>query len=259
MGDDKTRQQDHRFILNKVPEKPRYIATDAEDRKYAHVFDTLTNLFNPRDMYDRNILKEANSGRSVLDEHINRLERLIDARGEYVTLVKRILDGEYCSCYNPVTKEIRRKYCLECYGTRIVGGFQLFVNRGREDGKITIASPFNDEEVSWEEWGRDVKSEKEYWTLPYFPLENGHTTFSYDFMICYNEDGTELGRYYITAVKPSRSVGNKITYQKFAARLADRPTFEKDVHTGLTVEKMRGDIIYSIDITQLAKLPGGKP
>ena len=103
-----------------------------------------------------------------------------------------------------------------------------------------------------EEWGRDLTNESEWWTLPWVPLTQGNVAQSYDFIINYNEDGTELGRYYVTATKPSRSVGNKVTYQKFAARLADKPTYDE---LGNMVR--RGDICYAIDIDKLVVLKGG--
>lgn len=241
------------YISGNNLKKVRFVEKDREETDYDHKFHSLTDLFNPKDMYTREIIQEA-VGSDVLTEHIERLDRLIQARGEYVILVKRILDGDYCSCYNNVTKEIHRKYCAECYGTRITGGYQLYQNTDREDGKIIIAAPFTDASVSWEEWGRDWKEENQFWTLPWIPMTNGSTTFSYDFIIRYNEDGTELGRYYVVAVKPSRSLDNRITYQYFAARLADRPTYDGEGNVS-----RRGDIIYEIDINILTKIYGGKP
>jgi len=190
----------------------------------------------------------------VLPEHIDRLGRLIEARGEHSIFVRRKLDGRFCSCYNSITKTKMRAYCLECYDTRIIGGYDLFVNKDRPDGKITVAKPFVNESLSIEEWGRDWTNENEYWTLPYVPLTQGDMARSYDFIINYNEDGTEFGRFYITATKPSRSIGNKVTYQKFATRLADKPTYDTlDEHSIIK----RGDVIYEIQVNKLEKIYGG--
>lgn len=219
------------------------IPNSADDRSInqpTNKFTSLTDHFNPKEQYTRDIYAKATHDKNVLDEHIERLTRLIEARGEYVLLVKRILDGTPCSCYDWITKTIMRKYCLECYGTRIRGGYQLYQNSKRPDGKIIIAAPFTDVMINWEDYGRDLTEENTFWTLPYIPLINGSTTNSYDFIIRYNNDGTELGRYYVMNVKPSRSVENKITYQQFKARLADRPTASG-----------RGDIIYEIPIDKL--------
>ena len=244
-----------KLIPDSRPGRVKYIpASTDEERNYTSTFTSLTDHFEPKDQYDRKIVQVAVGGQTVLNEHVERLGRLIEARGEHSILVRRKLDGEYCSCYNAITKSIMRKYCLECFGTRIVGGYQLFVNQDREDGKITIARPFADETVSMEEWGRDWTNESEWWTLPWFPLTQGNVTQSYDFIINYNEDGTELGRFYVSATKPSRSMGNKVTYQKFAARLADRPTYD---NLGTLIR--RGDLIYELDISTLSKIYGGKP
>jgi hypothetical protein len=151
-----------------------------------------------------------------------------------------------------------RHHCLECYGTRVSGGYDLYSNTARTDNKIIVASPFAAEEIQWEEWGRDWKEEKEFWTLSWVPLSRSRDAQSYDFIIRFNEDGTELGRYYITDSKPSFSVGNRITYQKFSARLADPPSYEDD-RNGKKILLNRGDLIYSIDINKLNKIQGGPP
>lgn len=224
------------------------IPGDVDDRKIdqpVNKFTSLTDHFSPKAQYTRDIYSRSTHDRNFLDEHIERLSKLIEARGEYAILVKRILDGETCSCYDPVTKTIMRKYCLECYGTRIRGGYQLYQDSHRIDGKIIIAAPFADASINWEDYGRDLQEENTWWTLPYIPLENGSTTNSYDFIIRYNHDGSELGRYYVMNVRPSRSVENKITYQMFRGRLADRPA-----------SGYRGDLIYEIDITKLQKIIG---
>jgi hypothetical protein len=190
---------------------------------------------------------------NLLDEHIQRLKKLIEARGKYVFLVKRKLDGAACDCYNPITHVLMRHECAKCYGTRVIGGYDLYKSTLTPDGKIIIASPFTDEQISWEDYGRDFKENNVFWTLPYIPLtqSTSATLGSYDFFVEYNEDGTELGRYYITNVKPSRSVDNKITFQMFAAHKADPNTFEPDgrIHT-------YGDLIYRVDITKLETVSG---
>lgn len=224
------------------------IPNDADDRKIdqpVNKFTSLTDHFDPKGQYTRDLYARSTHDRNALDEHIERLARLIEARGEYSLLVKRILDGTPCSCYDWVTKTPMRKYCLECYGTRIRGGYQLYQDSRRTDGKIIIAAPFSDATINWEDYGRDLEEENTWWTLPYIPLVNGSTTNSYDFIIRYNNDGTELGRYYVMNVRPSRSVENKITYQMFKARLADRPT-----------DTYRGDILYEIDVNKLQKITG---
>lgn len=240
---------DHRPILG------RYVPKEREETHTASEFISLTDMFQPKDQYDRTIIKEAVGGQDLLTEHIERLGRLIEARGEYVHFVKRKLDGEFCSCYNATTKEVRRKYCLECYGTRISGGYQYYKNTDHPDGKIIIAAPMTAASVEWQEWGRDLTEENKWWTLPWIPLTRGTTLQSYDFFIRFNEDGTELGRYYIVNVSPSRSMGNKVTYQTFEARLADRPTVD---NTGAEVR--RGDIVYEIDyLKDLEVLEGHHP
>ena len=213
---------------------------------FSQTYQSLTDKFQPKEQYTRKLYQVATGDDNVLDEHVERLSRKLEARGEQVHLIKRKLDGERCNCYDPVMQVLRRKYCLQCYGTRIKKGYELYKNINREDGKIIIAAPFAEAKVDWQEHGRIQTEDLLYWTLPWVPLENGSAVYSYDWLIRYNNDGTELGRYYIHDVKPSRAVDNYITYQHFTAGLATRPTHDQDNEL-----VRRGDLIYSINIEDL--------
>lgn len=238
----------------------RYMPVDhAEKEEGKFVFNSLTNLYQPRDQYTNPLYQIATGKENMLDEHIHRLARMIEARGEYAILVKRKIDGEFCECYDSITQTLRRKRCYNCYGTRIRGGYDLFWNDAREDGKIIIAAPFADQSIKMEDYGLDVEEKNTHWTLPYVPLDtNGSNTFSYDFIVRFNHDGTEMSRSYVTSVKPSRSVDNRITYQTFQSRVADPPRNELP-YGGITgpldtsINK-QGDIIYAIDLTKLNKI-----
>lgn len=234
--------------------KNGFVVNNPTDAGMEQVYKSWTDTFEPVEQYTRKLYQVVTGDSNVLEEHVERLSRLIVSRGEYVTLIKRKLDGDRCNCYDHTTKNLKRKYCLQCWGTRIKRGYETFVNTDREDGKIIVAAPFADASVDWEEYGRNQKEELVFWTLPWVPMANGSSTYSYDWMIRYNHDGTELGRYYIENVKPSRSVGNYITYQHFKANLAVRPT--KD-HTGALVT--RGDIIYEIPLERLDRVEGSYP
>lgn len=235
----------------------RYIPKSDEERKFNSKFRSLTDIFQPKDQYNRTILQAVTNTTNILNEHIERLKRLLIARGEKVYLVKRILDGEYCTnCYDPITKVIKRKYCSQCYGTRIKGGYQLYLTPDTTDGKIYIAGPNTAENITMENYGRDLNEENEMWTLPYYPLTNGNVTFSYDFIIRFNDDGTEMGRFYITDVFSSRNKDNKVTYQSFKIRLADRPVIDKNNKGNILY---RGDIIYELNINKLNVIRGVIP
>lgn len=239
-----------RFIPDGRPNIGRFIPKDEEERDYTSEFQSLTDIFEPKDQYNRNIFKVV-TGDSVLDEHVQRLRRMLEAKGEYVLFIKRILDGTPCSCYDPVSHEIRRHNCLQCYGTRVKGGYQLFKDSSREDGKLIVSAPFAEQSIDWEEYSREQTEELSFWTLPWIPMVAGTTMKSYDWIIRYNADGTELGRFYVTNVKPARNVNNRVTYQHFTVSKADQPTYDLSGNT-TTV----GDIIYSIDITKLSVIVG---
>jgi len=226
-------------------------STHEQDPKYQ--FTSLTDHFSPRDQYTKPLMTVATHDNNLLNEHIQRLVKLIEARGKYVYLVKRILDGDKCDCYNTMTRTLMRHECIKCYGTRIKGGYQLYKSTLRDDGKIIIANPSTDDGIMWQDYGRDVQEKNVYWTLPFIPLAQttSSTVFSYDFFVEYNENGTELGRFYIQNVKPSRSVDNKITHQFFTANRADPPTFNSDGTLSTS-----GDLIYRIDLTKLEVFTG---
>ena len=244
----------------------RLIPLDSEERSQepnGFTFRSLTDTYQPKEQYTNKLYQIATGNTNMLDEHIERLSRMIEARGHNVYLVKRRIDGngvhDFCECYDSITHNVRRKKCLSCYGTRIKGGYDLYWNKNRQDGKIIIANPFTDSEIKLEDYGRDSVEINTYWTIPWVPLTNGSDTFSYDFVVQFNEDGSELGRYYIENVKPSRSVDNRITYQMFKARLADRPTVNMayDGNGPNDIINRSGDIIYQIDINTLNKIEGG--
>lgn len=235
----------------------RYIPISGEERHYVSKFRSLTDIFQPKDQYQRNIINITTNTTNLLNEHIERLKRLLEANGEAVYLVKRILDGEYCTqCFDPITKTIKRKYCTVCYGTRIKGGYKLYLTNDRKDGKIYISGPKTNVGIDWKEYGRDLKEENEMWTLPYYPLTNGSSLFSYDFIIRYNIDGTELGRYYIKDVSPVRHKDNQVVLQTFHISLADKPVY--DILNSNEIVH-RGDIIYEIEIDKLEKIYGTVP
>ena len=222
-------------------------------------FKSLTDKFQPKDQYTNPLYQIATGNTNMLDEHVERLSRLIEARGNWVYYVKRKLKGKFCECYDSMAKEVRRKNCLQCYGTRIKGGYDLFWNSGRPDGKIIVAAPFTDSSIKLEDYGRDLEEANTYWTLPWIPVVNGTLAFSYDFFVQFNEDGTELGRYYVTNAKPSRSVDNRVTYQMMSARLADRPEVNQayEGYTDNDLVHTSGDLIYKLDIMTLDKITGG--
>lgn len=240
-------------------ENTRYIPKSIEEQKYTSKFRSLTDIFQPKDQYNRTIVNVVTNTTNILNEHIERLKRLLQANGERVYLVKRILDGEYCTqCFDPVTKVVKRKYCTQCYGTRIKGGYKLYLTPDTKDGKIYIAGPKATVGIDWVDYGRELNEENEMWTLPYYPLTNGSQMFSYDFIVRFNEDGTELGRYYIVNVTPSRHRDNKVAYQTFKIQLADRPVINTK-NDGRIEIVHRGDVIYEIKLEKLDIIYGTVP
>ena len=188
-------------------------------------FHSYTDGVQPEDQSDRPLFKAVNEGRTVEEEAINRQLRGIKARGEQVYYIKRIFDTNYCSCYNPDTRMSRRARCPLCYGTGIVDGYRRYNSAANQtgDGKIYIAAPMAPKELGLESYGFDVLQNYNYWTTPKpaINVSDNRDPRTYDWIIRYRKDNTEIGRYYVTAAAISYWKDNVPMHQAFNVKLAD--------------------------------------
>lgn len=107
-------------------------------------------------------------GMNIFEKLVQREEILLDSTGEPVILLKRIWNGQVCSCMTARRMHPRIKSgCDTCYGTGYVGGYTQYVNNRRNDGLILLSFSDAKEDLKL---GMHEHLKQEYdpsaWTLP---------------------------------------------------------------------------------------------
>src|SRR5690606_16285353 len=149
-------------------------------------------------------------GLSVQD-HLNmREEYLLELSGEPVMLFRRQWEGKNSYHYDS-SKENTAYRGLDTYGTNIVSGYEQFYNPRRSDGKIFVRFGPTKEDYKREESGIENVFIPNCWTLVTPSVRDG------DFIIRFNQDGTEEWRYEIIDVERNRTLLEESGAQKFTA------------------------------------------
>lgn len=156
-------------------------------------------------------------GMDLYDRMLNREEVLLDVTGEPVILLKRIWDGQTCSCMDGRRMSPKMRTCQECYGTGYVGGFLQFNNLRREDRRIM---------VSFDEAAEDLfLGEKEHlqqefepnaWTLPQPAIRDRDLILRFD----YTEDLEFL--YEVLHVSREKIFNRRFGRQKLSLKRIDK-------------------------------------
>lgn len=121
-------------------------------------------------------------GFNLYDRMLNREEVLLDQVGEPIILLRRIVDGEKCSCATSRRDHPKMKTCPECFGTTYVGGYDQFCNRRREDNRIMVSFQEAPEDLSL---GPAAHLQQEFepsaWTLPVPAIKDRDLLVRFDF------------------------------------------------------------------------------
>jgi len=138
-------------------------------------------------------------GVSINEESMRRQEYLLDTlgTGSPCVLVRRVRTGIRCSCYLP-TVEHGDDRCPTCFGTGFLTGYEQFFNPRRADGRIMVRFSPATEDLKFENAGLESVFHPACWTLAYPTVKDR------DFIIRFNEDGTEEFRYEILDVERNR-------------------------------------------------------
>lgn len=150
-------------------------------------------------------------GLSVQDIIIRREEVLLSTTGEPVVLVRRQYGGILNQSVT-MTKESPEFRYPNGYGTELVTGFEQFFNPSRPDGKIMIRFGPTTEDIEQQEAGRENVFIPDCWTIVYPGIRDR------DFIIRFNEDGTEEFRYEVLNVTRNKTLLNETGAQKFSLR-----------------------------------------
>ena len=121
-------------------------------------------------------------GMNLFDRMLNREEVLLDQSGEPVVLLKRIWDGETCSCSTSRRNHPKVKSCKVCFGTSYRGGFEQYNNRRREDTRLMVMFGDTTEDLKL---GAHQHLEQVYepqcWTLPTPAIKDRDLIVRFDF------------------------------------------------------------------------------
>jgi hypothetical protein len=146
-----------------------------------------------------------------VQDHMNmREEYLLQITGEPVVLFRRMWSGKQ-SQHTSATRENTTYRGTDTYGTSLVTGYEQFFNPRQSDGKILVRFGPTKEDLKRDESGLENSFIPNCWTLVTPTIKDG------DFLIRFNQDGTEEWRYEIIDVDRNRTLLQESGAQKFTA------------------------------------------
>lgn len=144
-----------------------------------------------------------------VQDHMNmREEYLLELTGEPVMLFRRQWEGKNSFHYDS-SRENTAYRGLDTYGTNFVSGYEQFYSPRRSDGKILVRFGPTKEDYKREEPGIENVFIPNCWTLVTPSIRDG------DFIIRFNQDGSEEWRYEIIDVERNRTILEESGAQKF--------------------------------------------
>jgi hypothetical protein len=121
-------------------------------------------------------------GMNLFDRMLNREEVLLDQVGEPIILLKRLWDGQKCSCSDARRMHPKVKSCKKCYGTGYLGGYAQYNYRRRSDGRVMVMFGDTQEDLKLTS---QAHLEQEYkptcWTLPNPAIRDRDLIVRFDF------------------------------------------------------------------------------
>lgn len=137
-----------------------------------------------------------------------RQELLLNLTGEPCILIQKQRTGIRCSCVLQTT-EFAEDRCEKCHGSGFLTGYQQYFNTRRSDGKIMVRFGPTEDDLKLEDNGMESTFMPNCWTLV-TPIVKDR-----DFIIRFNEDGTEEYRYEILNVTRNKLLQGLSGVQKF--------------------------------------------
>lgn len=121
-------------------------------------------------------------GMNLFDRMLNREEVILDQTGEPVILLKRIWDGDTCSCSDSRRQHPKVKSCKLCYGTGYSGGYAQYDYRRRSDGRVMMMFGDTVEDLKLGAHSHLEQSyEPQCWTLPSPAVKDRDLIVRFDF------------------------------------------------------------------------------
>lgn len=183
-------------------------------------------------------------GTSINEESHRRLEMLLSITGEPVVLVKRMYKGVTCSCFNPSNEQPQLR-CTRCFGTGFVVGYEQYFNPRRSDRRILARFDVADDDIRMDEDGLESVLQTSAWTLVVPAIHDR------DFLIRFNEDGTEEYRYKVLSVNRNRLLESVSGSQKLKLQRVRRTDPIYQFKTFDNASEMPEKISTSIGFTMI--------
>ena len=151
------------------------------------------------------------------EDSVQRLDMMLRATGEPVTLWRRKWTGERCpECTNDRVN-VGDSRCPICFGTGFVGGFVEFINTREANGRIYMRVGSTEEKLTLETNGLHQAFAPGCWTLPV------PTVRDWDIVVRYDSDtGEETWRYEVMSVTRNKGFFNVPTVQNFSLIRLDK-------------------------------------
>lgn len=182
-------------------------------------------------------------GMNLQQQSIQRQEVILNTIGEAVTLIKRRWTGITCTCFNPINESPDDR-CPKCLGTRVIIGWEQFINKNRSDGKILVRiSPFEDD-LKRNEYGLDPELTIDCWTMTVPTIKDR------DIIVRYDQDGNEEFRYEVLSVNRNKTIVGLQGAQKFRAQKIRKfdPNYQINVATSGNL--LSGKVLLSIESSE---------
>ena len=196
------------------------------DKKFFQGFDFCgyhralpQNIFQGKDDCGSYLGGEFNKtrGMNLFDRMLNREEVILDQTGEPVILLKRVWDGNTCSCSDSRRQHPKVKSCKICFGTGYSGGYSQYDYKRRNDGRIMVMFGDTVEDLKL---GAHTHLEQQYepacWTLPSPAVKDRDLIVRFDF-----DDDVEY-MYEILDVTKDKLFYRHYTRQRFRLKRLDK-------------------------------------
>lgn len=177
-----------------------------------------------------------NGGRGMFfqDRNLARLDAMLQVTGEPLVLLRRRWSGRRCRCQG-IRREHPRTRCAHCFNVGFDGGYDRYLNErpiserfvNVEGFILARIPPYTDDlELVDAQGARQPVEISDCWTI------NVPTIKDRDFLVRFNEDGTEEFRYEVLDVNRNKLFFGQTGKQSFRVRRHDKT-----------------DVIYQFDIT----------
>lgn len=156
-------------------------------------------------------------GMNLFDRLVAREEVLLNSTGEPVILLKRIWNGQTCSCMDSRRTHPKVKSCGECYGTGYVGGYAQYVNRRRGDQLVMLAFGDTTEDLKLgDHQSLEQDTEPSAWTIPLPAIRDRDLIVRFDFT------GDVEYIYEVLNVTKEKAIFRHFTRQRLALKRMDK-------------------------------------